>query len=86
MTIRDQGCAFPGCDYRITQIHHCDPWGNDGETNLDCGVPVCHHHHVLVHEGKWTVSYDPAQRAAIFTDPNKQTTIAPIPGTLKLAA
>ena len=79
-------CAFPGCGHRITQIHHCDPWGNDGETNLDCGVPVCRYHHNLVHEGGWTVSYNPTQRAAIFTSPNNHVVTAPTPGVLTWAA
>jgi hypothetical protein len=79
-------CAFPACGRRITQIHHSDPWGSDGETNLDSGIPVCSHHHHLVHEGQWTVAYDPHQRAAIFTSPTNQRVIAPTPGALDLAA
>jgi hypothetical protein len=79
-------CAFPACGRRITQIHHTHPWGSDGETNLDSGVPVCSHHHHLVHEGQWTVAYDPHQRAAIFTSPTNQRVTAPTPGALNLAA
>ena len=79
-------CAFPGCGRRITQIHHCKPWQPGGETNLDCGVPVCSYHHHLVHEGGWTVSYDPTMRAAIFTTPDDQQVIAPTPGALTWAA
>jgi hypothetical protein len=79
-------CAFPGCGHRITQVHHCNPWHPGGETNLDCGVPLCRFHHDLVHEGKWTVAYDPNQRAAIFTSPDKVIITAPTPGTLTWAA
>ena len=59
-------CAFPGCGHRITQVHHCNPWGNDGETNLDCGVPVCRYHHHLVHEGGWKLTLTP-DRVATWT-------------------
>jgi hypothetical protein len=79
-------CAFPACGKRITQIHHSDPWGEGGETNLDCGIPVCTLHHHLVHEGGWTVAYDPHQRAAIFTSPTNQHVTATTPGALKLVA
>ena len=79
-------CAFPACEYRITQIHHTNPWNDHGETNLDCGVPLCRYHHHLVHEGGWTATYNPAQRAAIFTGPNHQHLTAHAPGPLKLAA
>ena len=79
-------CGFLGCGYRITEIHHCNPWGHEGETNLDCGVPLCKFHHHLVHEGHWNVSYDPNQRAAIFTSPHGDVVIAPTPGALKWAA
>jgi len=79
-------CAFPACGKRITQIHHSDPWGDGGETNLDCGVPVCTFHHHLVHEGGWTVTYDPHQRAVIFTSPSNQQVTAATPGALKMVA
>jgi len=79
-------CAYPGCGHRIYQVHHCDPWKPGGETNLDCGVPLCHFHHGLVHEGKWTVAYDPNQRAAIFTSPGGLVVIAPTPSSLPWAA
>ena len=79
-------CAFPGCAHRIVEIHHCQPWEHDGETNLDCGVPVCRYHHHLVHEGGWTVSYDPNQRAAVFTGPNEELVVAPTVGIFTWAA
>jgi hypothetical protein len=79
-------CAFPACGRRITQIHHCDPWKPGGLTNLDCGVPVCRYHDRLVHEGNWTVEYDPIMRAAVFTSPTERQVITPTPGALELAA
>jgi hypothetical protein len=52
----------------------------------DCGVPVCRHHHRLVHEGNWTVGYDPTTRAAVFNSPTEHQVIAGTPGALKLVA
>ena len=78
--------AFPGCGHCITEIHHTTPWTADGLTDLDCGVPVCNYHHHLVHEGRWTVSYDANKRAAIFTSPDDQVVTAPTPGALRWAA
>jgi hypothetical protein len=79
-------CAFPACGRRITQIHHTHPWSHHGETNLDSGVPVCSRHHHLVHEGGWTVTYNPTTRAAIFTSPTNHHITAPTPSALNLAA
>src|SRR5205085_187398 len=69
-------CAFPGCGRRILQIHHAQPWDDDGATDINNGVPLCAAHHRLVHHGKWTVFYSSAQRAAIFTGPNNEQVIA----------
>jgi len=54
---RHRGCAFPGCDRPInwTQPHHIDFWAHGGNTNLRKLLPLCYHHHRLVHEGGWQV-------------------------------
>jgi hypothetical protein len=50
-------CAFPDCPLhvRFTQAHHILPWDDDGLTDLDNLVLLCHKHHHLVHEGRWSV-------------------------------
>jgi uncharacterized protein DUF222 len=50
-------CAWTGCDRPIgwTQAHHLDFWEHGGKTNLQKMLPLCHHHHRLVHEGGWQV-------------------------------
>jgi hypothetical protein len=50
-------CAWPGCDRPIgwTNAHHIDFWKEGGQTNLRKMVPLCWHHHRLVHEGGWHV-------------------------------
>jgi hypothetical protein len=60
-------CAFAGCGLKILQVHHCEPWSQGGQTDLDVGVPLCRGHHDLVHEGGWTVAYDPLEGIAVFT-------------------
>ena len=52
-------CAIRGCGRRVTQVHHIQWWENDGETNIDNGVPLCSYHHHLVHEGGWNVAWNP---------------------------
>jgi hypothetical protein len=52
-------CAAGGCRRRITHIHHIRWWENGGVTSVDNGVPLCWHHHHLVHEGGWLITYDP---------------------------
>lgn len=55
LRLRDGGCVFPGCHvpFERCQIHHLTPYELDGPTLLVNLVPLCHHHHHLVHEGRW---------------------------------
>jgi hypothetical protein len=54
---RHRTCAFPGCDRPInwTNPHHIEFWARGGPNNLPNLLPLCHHHHRLVHEGGWQV-------------------------------
>ncbi len=57
LTLRDGGCAFPGCDRPPTwcDAHHIIYWADGGPTSLDNGVLLCGHHHTVVHAGEWTI-------------------------------
>lgn len=57
LTLRDGGCAFPGCDTRPTscEAHHITPWWAGGRTALSNLVLLCHHHHGLVEPAKHAV-------------------------------
>ncbi|MCW2748016.1 MAG: hypothetical protein JWP10_1158 [Nocardioidaceae bacterium] len=57
MALRDQGCAFPGCQTPVgwTEAHHINPWAVDGLTNVQHGVLLCPNHHRLIEKGDWTV-------------------------------
>jgi hypothetical protein len=56
LTLRDGGCAFPGCQTRpaICEAHHIRPWWDGGETSMSNLVLLCHHHHGLVEPAKYT--------------------------------
>jgi hypothetical protein len=55
---RDRGCVFPGCDRQPewTDAHHLEHWARGGPTDLDNLCLLCRRHHVVVHEGRWTLT------------------------------
>jgi hypothetical protein len=48
-------CAFHGCDVTFTrcEIHHLIDWTHGGRTDLSAMVPLCAHHHHVVHDDGW---------------------------------
>ena len=62
---RDQGCRFPGCTTPVawTDAHRWKAWYDGGETNIENLLSLCRFHHVIVHEGRWTLALDPATGA-----------------------
>lgn len=54
-------CAWAGCDRPIShcQAHHIRWWRRGGATDLHNLVPLCSHHHHLVHEGRWHIELLP---------------------------
>ncbi|MEU7973850.1 DUF222 domain-containing protein [Micromonospora sp. NPDC049089] len=57
LVLRDQGCAFPGCDRppRGCHAHHIRHWADGGPTSLTNAVLLCGHHHRHVHQTDWVV-------------------------------
>ena len=58
LAARDGGCRFPECDRppSWTEAHHAEQWERDhGETNIDNGILLCRHHHMLVHNNGWEI-------------------------------
>lgn len=66
-------CAIGSCGRVIFQIHHIEWWENGGHTKVDNGVPLCLAHHHLVHEGGWTITYNPNTGITTLTGPRGQT-------------
>ena len=60
LTVRDGGCAVPGCDTDPSrcEAHHIDHWENGGDTSLANMVLLCSRHHHRVHEGRWHIRRD----------------------------
>jgi hypothetical protein len=58
LATRDGGCVFPDCERppSWTEAHHINHWRRDhGKTDLEDGVLLCRHHHLLVHNNHWEI-------------------------------
>jgi hypothetical protein len=77
---RDQHCRFPGCDRPAewTDVHHTRRWIDGGRTDLDDLVLLCRFHHVLCHEGHWTLTRQP-DGTITATKPEPHPTHTPPP-------
>ena len=58
LAVRDGGCRFPGCDRppSWTEAHHIIHWESGGATDVDNGILLCRHHHLLVHNNGWRIA------------------------------
>ena len=58
LAARDGGCRFPGCDRPPSwcEAHHIVPWSSGGRTDLDDGILLCRHHHLLIHNNGWRIT------------------------------
>jgi hypothetical protein len=61
LELRDRGCRFPGCERPAAECeaHHVRHWAQGGLSTVDNVLLLCPHHHVLTHEGGWSVARDP---------------------------
>jgi hypothetical protein len=58
LAARDGGCRWPGCERppAWTEAHHVRHWKRDrGPTDLENGILLCRHHHVLLHDNHWEI-------------------------------
>lgn len=61
LAVRDGGCLMPGCDRppSFCEAHHIKHWHRDrGSTDVDEGVLLCRHHHMLMHNNGWEITRD----------------------------
>ncbi|MDP2292616.1 MAG: HNH endonuclease signature motif containing protein [Actinomycetota bacterium] len=51
-------CAVPGCGTRFERckIHHVVWWRHGGNTDLANLLPVCVHHHTMIHDHGWELT------------------------------
>jgi hypothetical protein len=54
---RDGGCLAPGCERPASwcEVHHIHEFSRGGRTDLNDGVLLCRHHHMLVHNNGWRI-------------------------------
>lgn len=59
-------CAHPHCSvpFSACRAHHIVWWSSGGRTELSNLLPLCEHHHHLVHEGRWNLTMDPRRRVS----------------------
>src|SRR5262249_11309707 len=77
---RDGGCRFPGCGTRAyTHPHHVRWWSAKGPTDLDNLVLLCTFHHVLVHEGGWSLTYRRDNTVRFYSPDGKRYRAGPGP-------
>ncbi|MDO5678211.1 MAG: DUF222 domain-containing protein, partial [Propionibacteriaceae bacterium] len=78
LVLRDQGCAFPGCDTPPVACdgHHIVPWWAGGPSSTHNAVLLCPHHHRLLEpdpgqsaHSQWRVHLDPTTGLPVFTPP-----------------
>ena len=61
ITVRDQGCAWPGCDRPPAWCdgHHLVFWANNGPTAYSNACLLCPFHHQEIHRGHWQARLAP---------------------------
>lgn len=75
-------CSFPGCEHgRFLYMHHIIHWLFGGPTELDNLLTLCHFHHKLIHEYRWSVTLDTHQRPIWFRPGGRVYAPGPEPPT-----
>ena len=57
LTVRDEGCQFPGCGLKFCETHHLKHWADGGKTSLENLVLLCRRHHRAVHEEGYRIEH-----------------------------
>lgn len=79
LAARDGGCRWPGCTRppSYCEAHHCDHWqAEQGNTDIDRGILLCRHHHMLLHNNGWHITRKGRNRFVLHPPPGEGT--API--------
>jgi hypothetical protein len=51
------GCVWSGCEKppSMCELHHIEHWCQGGKTDVNDGVLLCRHHHMLLHNHGWKI-------------------------------
>jgi hypothetical protein len=77
--LHDQ-CAAEGCErpFAWCELHHKQPWGHGGPTDLANAAPLCGHHHRRIHDPMYEHEWLPTTASGSDTDGDPDdTTNAP---------
>ena len=61
LAVRDGGCMWGDCerDPSWCEAHHIKQWKRDGgRTDIDDGILLCKHHHLVLHDHGWEIVRD----------------------------
>ncbi len=60
-------CVIPGCHTHVskTEPHHLIDWDHGGHTDIELLLPVCKHHHDVLHARSWCLTLDQHRRLTI---------------------
>ena len=88
LAARDGGCIWGDCERPPSwcEAHHTKFWARDGgSTNLEDGVLLCRHHHLLLHNNGWEITHD-GGKYFLIPPPDIDAEQRPIPMHTKSAA
>ncbi|MDV8070308.1 DUF222 domain-containing protein [Rhodococcus sp. IEGM 1366] len=82
LTVRDGGCAFPGCGTPPgwCDAHHLIHWLDDGPTDLDNLILLCGHHHRMMHHTEWRVDIGDDRKTRFYPPMSVDPYQVPVPG------
>lgn len=88
LAARDGGCRFPDCDRPVswTEAHHTVPWSHGGGTDIESGILLCRHHHMLIHDNGWRIDRHPEHGFVAIPPRTRDPQLRPIPMPAKSRA
>jgi hypothetical protein len=81
LAARDGGCRFAGCDRPVSwcESHHINPVSEGGRTDIEDGILLCRHHHMLTHDNGWRIERDPTHGFVAIPPRTEDPRRQPIP-------
>ncbi len=72
-------CVIPGCEVHVsnTEPHHLVEWEHGGHTDIELLLPVCKHHHDLLHARSWCLTLDTRRQLTITKEGRTVMTTGP---------